>query len=702
VGSPLQGEPGGAGPAGRPRVRFGLAHKITLLTGAILAVVAVATVWIVERDLATSLRSEFQSKGAAIAYSLAAAGAETILGRDASTIQSMIDDFRKIPGVAYVFVVDDSQTRIITHTFSPAVPPGLLETARLPDRSVPTLQELAVPGVGRVMDIAAPIVAGALGVVHVGMSYALIDAAVRGVVLRTLAVFGVGLLVAIGLAALVARLLVRPVASLAAIAEAVGRGDLRTRPAITTRDELALLARSVGQMTDQLAAMIGRIAGSAEALGGASGEIRQSLEVVVQGSEGQARLTEQTAAAMSQVEGSVRAVKGSVERLVGSARTSAQAVAALSARTEEVAGSAGQLFAASEETSTSAAQIAAASAALDDTAAAFAAIVEGTSTAVAAMDGAVGEVAERARETAAAAAKSVADADDGGTAVAALAAHVEESREAGRRAADSMDRLQGRMTEISGILRLIDEVADQTKLLALNAAIIAAQAGEHGRGFAVVAGEIKALSERTGASVQQITEVIGTVQREAAATVEAVRATSARTEAGTAAATRARAALAQIRGSSTESGARVQEIVAATEAHARGREAIRGSMGRLAAVTGEIGKATREQRAGGARLREVAERLQGIALTVREATQDQAEQGRDLAAAMKNVADMVQAISAAAAEEERQAQDVVRAVAEIDTIARQNRASVARLSTVVQRLRERAEGLETEVDRFQR
>jgi methyl-accepting chemotaxis protein len=85
-----------------------------------------------------------------------------------------------------------------------------------------------------------------------------------------------------------------------------------------------------------------------------------------------------------------------------------------------------------------------------------------------------------------------------------------------------VNRLGKRSHEIGQILKVIDEVTDQTSLLALNAAILASQAGEHGKGFAVVAEEIKDLAERTAASTQEIAGLIASVQEETAESVQAM------------------------------------------------------------------------------------------------------------------------------------------------------------------------------------
>ncbi|MEQ6884174.1 methyl-accepting chemotaxis protein [Salicola sp. Rm-C-2C1-2] len=85
----------------------------------------------------------------------------------------------------------------------------------------------------------------------------------------------------------------------------------------------------------------------------------------------------------------------------------------------------------------------------------------------------------------------------------------EASHEAMEQASGVIRRLSEQVTEIHGAVSAINEISDQTNLLALNAAIEAARAGEHGRGFAVVADEVRNLSQRTQSFTQQVQTIVG-------------------------------------------------------------------------------------------------------------------------------------------------------------------------------------------------
>ncbi|WP_144210679.1 methyl-accepting chemotaxis protein [Shewanella donghaensis] len=137
---------------------------------------------------------------------------------------------------------------------------------------------------------------------------------------------------------------------------------------------------------------------------------------------------------------------------------------------------------------------------------------EQVATAMNQMQATVVEVANNAELAAQAAKDSDAQAMQGDMVVQETIASIEHLSEGVEQASSALQQLQDDADNIGSILDVIRSISDQTNLLALNAAIEAARAGEHGRGFAVVADEVRTLSKRTQDSTNQIQQMIGQLQ----------------------------------------------------------------------------------------------------------------------------------------------------------------------------------------------
>ncbi|MFU8829990.1 MAG: methyl-accepting chemotaxis protein, partial [Phycisphaerales bacterium] len=178
--------------------------------------------------------------------------------------------------------------------------------------------------------------------------------------------------------------------------------------------------------------------------------------------------------------------------------------------------------------------------------------------------------------------------------------------------ARAVDSLGDRSQKIGEVVDVINEIAEQTNLLALNAAIEAARAGEHGRGFAVVADEVRKLADRTTKATQEIGESIRAIQSE---TSEAVKRMSDGTEhvrTGVELATQAGSHLQTIVTSSREVARLIESIAAASEQQSVASNEISGSVEQIASLSQQTRESVSQSTQAATDLSCKAEQLQAL------------------------------------------------------------------------------------------
>jgi methyl-accepting chemotaxis protein len=204
------------------------------------------------------------------------------------------------------------------------------------------------------------------------------------------------------------------------------------------------------------------------------------------------------------------------------------------------------------------------------------------------------------------------NAEQGMSVVAETVAGMQRIAEVVQQSAGTVRELGKSSDQIGEIIGVIDDIADQTNLLALNAAIEAARAGEQGRGFAVVADEVRKLAERTTHATKEIAGMIKKIQTDTAGAVMSMEEGTGEVEKGKLLADRAGASLQEIVGVSQKVTDMVTQIAAASEEQSSASEQISKNVEGISKVTGETAQGTEQIARAAEDLNRLTDRLQQL------------------------------------------------------------------------------------------
>ena len=229
----------------------------------------------------------------------------------------------------------------------------------------------------------------------------------------------------------------------------------------------------------------------------------------------------------------------------------------------------------------------------------------------------INHVADRAQETSHLASESGKLAASGEEVIGQTAADIHDIAATVDQAAGLIHGLEQHSQQISNVVQVIKDVADQTNLLALNAAIEAARAGEQGRGFAVVADEVRKLAERTSASTQQIATTIDTMRASASDAVTSMQGVVAKVAQGVERAQQANESIKQIGQGSRNAVGMVGEIAEAIREQGAATNNIATQVERIAQMSEESSAAASNSAQSASELDRLANEMHDVVAAYR-------------------------------------------------------------------------------------
>ncbi len=380
---------------------------------------------------------------------------------------------------------------------------------------------------------------------------------------------------------------------MASVAEAVAEGDLTRR--IHVRSPGDMLGRAIKSMTEGLCALIAQIRSSTEQIASTGTTVAvlaaNDTDLVQNVNDSMKHVV----STMNEMGGSVENVASNMESLSSSVEETSASISQMASTVTNITSNATNLHNQTQQTGTS----------LDDALRSLEEVVENT------------DVSQQLAQG------TIQNALEGQQAVEEVATSMETIQQTIITAVEAMTRFEQRSRDIDTVLEVIREITEQTSLLALNASIIAAQAGTHGRGFAIVADEIKNLADGVRNSTKDIASIVTMLQRETQQVVQTIYTGAENVKQGMEHTRQARDTLQKILSSIQQSSAMVTEITGALHGLMTSSRKVSLAMDQVNRMTNEITLATNEHQVSTRQIQQAIGHINDTTSQIQHATSQQ-------------------------------------------------------------------------------
>lgn len=500
---------------------------------------------------------------------------------------------------------------------------------------------------------------------------------------------------------IIRKYIINPVKILEDQAGRLSLGDLAFQTDVKSNDEIGRLDKSIKESLSSLSEILARVNEISGRVAKAADAVQKDSDMVIEGTQLEAEVVSDISSSVEQLNSAITEISDSSESLVASVEQSASSIEEMASSISAVTEITHKLTAGIDETSSSIGEMSASIKEIAGNAEDLSSVSEETRSAIVQIMSSVKEVERHARESAALSEQVSRDAANlGVTSVEKTMSGMRKIKASVEKTAETVHKLGGRSDEIGNILTVIDEINDQTTLLALNAAILAAQAGEHGKGFSVVAGEIKGLAERTALSTQEIAKLIQTVRQEVKEAVIAMNEGIESVDEGIKLTGESGEALKKILDSSKMSAETANSIKRSTTEQVAAATSVADAMERVRNMVEQIATATSEQSKGVNLIMQASDKMRDGAHQVDVAAEQQSDGSRQISQSMEVITDRTQEISRAIYEQKMGANHIWQAIERIKDLPRENRDHAFRINKMIQELLKDIELVETEMQKF--
>jgi len=482
---------------------------------------------------------------------------------------------------------------------------------------------------------------------------------------------------------------------------AIGSGDMSHRLDVEAMGDFAAEAAALNALAQAVGDTLERMSALTLNLQRLPEEIAQAMAEIDQGAENQEAAVEETASLIANINTSIRGINDEVDQLARHNEETASSITQMGTAVEQVARSSTDLQKSVESSTSAVHQMGAQIRRVAESSDRVQQVAEETAASIAQMDRAIQEVGEHVRGASELTEKVSESAEQGTRAVGATIDGIAHIRDLTMEARRALGGLDSRIAEIGQIATVIGGISDETNLLSLNAAIIAAQAGEHGKAFAVVAEQVKTLARRTTASTKQIEELILAVQNESKSAVTAMGAGIDAVEEGVERSRGAGKALEVIMLSSREANGRVTEISRAAEEQTRNSRHVAAAAQQTSDHIQQISAAMNEQSLAADQLLKNSTQAVDVCRQVTRATEEQRETGRYISTNIAAITEMIRSIQSRTASHAASSAGMSSAVGSILDNARKSCERIPEVGRIVSELQKQAEAVGVEVTRFE-